>query len=860
MRKTISCPSCGAEARVKGKSASNPAKCPKCGAECPSSPPEKARAGPRSPDPVQTPDIVVGGKEDVQKLADWYQNQARPFLEKVEAEKVRDFDGDLDKLRTLQKSHEKELTVCFLGNSGVGKSTLINALVAGSKVILPSGGIGPLTALAMSVRYSEKPRFEVEYHSPRTFWNLVFGIEQSLKSARKKDDSKSKPPDGIEALADSEVREDAEELKAGDGQKAKPDENRRQAQLMVTGSQDGEINLPYLVDCLRMVGGKERIWGTELRPEDEERVHQLQAVMNWSSGQASGRSMSADDPGFFEALQDHASGFLAPLIKELQVFWNSPLLAEGLGFVDLPGLGISGDVYQQVTNKWVRERAQAIILVVEPRGISEANADLLRTSGFLNRLLYSADDPKADPVLLMVAVVKGDVIAEERYAQDREKKKREHFSGVCEESIQRIKDQLRPQLHAIWSSRDEQVGQAQRSVIDGILESLQVHPVSAVQYRKSLERDEDDVAFISSPEQSGIPRLAQSLRDLAHTHGEERAARLREAGANFFNRLFSNLRLNQARWQEENRASEEAEQLRGELETFLEPLRKEFNVRQGAFREFLRSTLPQRIEALVASARSTSTKEILNYLRTLKDAHWGTLRAAVRREGTFEGARHIDLPRDFALRFEEPIAEVWGKSILKEIRTRTKQFAEDCIVLVDQVVDWAKAQGARVKPQLVLAQRDEIKTDAKKLEAVGREMVNEMREEVKNNLIRAVEGPIRSRCRQFIRRNEHVGAGVKERILELFRQLADETTEAASAPASEILSACFREVETEILTVLKQHQDPLAAAAESIVASHELQLKRSDAQRRKKILTEVGDALATCPWPGEDTSAGGVPV
>jgi hypothetical protein len=203
---------------------------------------------------------------------------------------------------------------------------------------------------------------------------------------------------------------------------------------------------------------------------------------------------------------------------------------------------------------------------------------------------------------------------------------------------------------------------------------------------------------------------------------------------------------------------------------------------------------------------------------------------------------------DFALRFEEPIAQVWGKSILKEIRTRTKQLADDCVALVDQVVEWAKGQGARVQTQLVLAQRDEIKTDAKKLEAVGRERVNELREEMRVHLIREIEGPIRRKCRDFMRQNWDVGTGVKRRILKLFGELADKATEAASGPAIQILTACFRTVEQEILAVFQQHQDPLTSAAEALVASHEQRVKRSDAQRRKTILEEVDAVFSACPW------------
>jgi hypothetical protein len=96
---------------------------------------------------------------------------------------------------------------------------------------------------------------------------------------------------------------------------------------------------------------------------------------------------------------------------------------------------------------------------------------------------------------------------------------------------------------------------------------------------------------------------------------------------------------------------------------------------------------------MVSRAAGQARKEILAYLRKLDDAHWNTLKAAVMKGGTFFGARHIDLPRDFGLRFEEPIAEVWSKDVLSKIRYRTKQFSDDCVELVER--GGGLGQGAR---------------------------------------------------------------------------------------------------------------------------------------------------------------------
>ena len=76
-----------------------------------------------------------------EKLFDWYEQDARMFLEAHAASRLPSIDDVFLRLQAASRAADSELPVCFLGSSGVGKSTLINALVAGADSVLPQGGV-----------------------------------------------------------------------------------------------------------------------------------------------------------------------------------------------------------------------------------------------------------------------------------------------------------------------------------------------------------------------------------------------------------------------------------------------------------------------------------------------------------------------------------------------------------------------------------------------------------------------------------------------------------------------------------------------------------------------------------------------
>ena len=799
------------------------------------------------------------------KLIAWYRKLIRPFLSEHEPEKLAEFDKDARRVEEIEGELSKHMPVCFLGGSGVGKSTLINALVFGKESYVPAGGVGPFTAQALTVSYGEEPSFEVHYHSVAQLNKVLFALEKTYGAQLRKQNPQLKDASpeelGLELAGDGESAQLASLIIEDPENKERlVHEIKKQALLMIAGNQEAQRDLPYLIDALWIAYGRTAKHASTITAEDMERIKGIQVALQYSKNKRPLVCSQAKDLDFRQRLDFHATGYLAPLIRDLKVEWNIEALKGGLTLVDLPGVGIAGDAKAEITERWIREHAKAIVLVVDKSGVRETEAELLRNTGFLNRLLHAGGELNSDPVTLVVAVTKIDDVAEENWRNNRAlcpgKKKPEYLSELCEQFREQVRSQVQQQLTKVWRASTG-LSDEKAEVIKDIIAGMHVFPVSTPQYRMLLSDESDDPPFIKSLEQSNIPQMMDALCQVAANRTTDQEQHLEAEERRFFNRLRARITVIRTQWEEETRAEAEAEEFCQALEDFIdtEKLRSEFSNRQGAFREFLKSTLPTQIAKVVTEASVKARKEVYAYMQDLRFAHWKTLQAAVRRGGTFYGSRHIDLPRDFALRFEEPIAEVWGKSLLREIRKRTKEYAEDSVSQVERILSWAKKQGAKARTNLLEAQVDVIKADAQKLNAVGKDAVEDLREEVKNSLIKKIESPIRRRCKTFVDSHRDEGAGVKSRILELFGELADVTIEAATEPAIELLTERFRDVETQIREVFDEHQeynDPITSAANAIVTSHEERLRRSDKKQREAVLSALDSVIQDSPFEWEN--------
>jgi hypothetical protein len=803
--------------------------------------------------------------EYAETLVAWYLAEARPYLDDAANDRLAQLDPAVVRLRSLCKMMEAELPICFLGSSGVGKSTLINAVVAGQDVILPAGGVGPLTAEATLVRYSDERLFRVDYHPRSKLNNVLFALERAHeKELARLGKQITSTSDVAEQLSEEELAEAdltaSVEVDAPDARSSQdPDilgALARQAVHLIRGDQYASLEPAYTLDRLRDCLGIARRWNTEPAPEDLPRIARIKEVLIRARRKAGTVELksSSGDLAFRVELQQHAAGYLAPLVRRIEVGWDAPALRSGVALIDLPGLGVANDQFRRVTAHWIRQ-ARGVVLVVDRSGMSEASADLLRSSGFLNSLLHESNDPEDQGgATLLVAVVKLDSTAEDSRAAEKRvtpggaRPWVVHFDEACERAEVMIREQLATELEKVGELGGESTRNERAAVVRRVLEGMQVHPVVAPEYRKFLANDEDEPPRIKTVEQSRIPALARAFERLVYERNVRIDARIDFLARNVSERLRGVLELLLARGEHESAAqNEQAGRIRKELEQFAEPLRHEIINKQGEFREFLRSTVPLQIAARVDAAAADARSDIAKHLRRYRGYHWGTIRAAVRRGGIYEGSRTIDLPADLALLFEDPIAIVWSKHILQELRVRTARIGKEYVSILGELVEWSKQQGDAVDPKLLEALHRELQAEMQGLAGVGREAIDELKSLVKTELYQHLEKKVRQGCAKFVATGNDRGSGVKNRMLEMLDELADVVVAAARPVARELLTRYYRQVEEEIRAKFDKYRNPVDVAVRELIGESQTAAQRQCVERQVVIAKRAKALLVTLP-------------
>lgn len=371
-----------------------------------------------------------------------------------------------ERLRDITGHTDPALRMYVVGAAGVGKSTLLNALLSDRMSILPHGGFGSLTACATRIRYSSDPYAAIAYRGAYPLSALV---------------------DHIELLG------------------SRAASSLLQGRLLVQGNQFGDAEPGYVIHCLReAIAG--RMW-SGANEIDRGRLFELARLIDAGAPRLI-RHAGTDLRAFIHDLEVHAAGFLAPVVDEVEIGWDADLLAPGIELVDLPGVGVANDSYAEKA-KNVLVDARAVMLVVDRSGLTQAAAALL--APFFDAM-------QRDPAhrTLVVAIVKVDSLANDRRANDPRKTWMEHFDQTCGEAVNMVRRQLHTELDRLAREREQTSMPLQRVI---------AQPVAPLEHQRVHAEDPEVAPRVRGADGARIVALRDLLRGIALTH-QARVARV----------------------------------------------------------------------------------------------------------------------------------------------------------------------------------------------------------------------------------------------------------------------------------------------------------------------------------------------
>ncbi len=762
------------------------------------------------------------------KLSTAYEQKIRQQIEHWTPDRVQALDDQFKHLVKLSKDVEQPISIGLLGSAAAGKSTLLNAIAFKGQSILPTGGVGALTAQATRLVYSQTPYFQVHYDVTQVLNQLIFGLKGVLGLLKKGKKSLKYQNENISTQEMDDIPVDSHDDFGGSTEKKRVE---KQAALLIKGNQNTPVEPAELLGALEQVlGRKLSVPVPNLSDEDRQRIQRLQIIIKDHSeknGNGYKRHGAWDDRDFRTDLRDHAAGFLAPIVKDLEVGYPWELCDDRLQLIDLPGVGVSRDSYVSVTESFIRDKAQAIILVVNRSGIEDSGRKLLEQSGFLQRLIHSADHPESDPLLLFVVATKTDESVKSKVREAKQVGETlsplEVMDEIRDNLESLLRDQLRAELNDIASKKSGLAREAAGNVIRHVLTTAQFHAVSSSQYGLVHDPDDFERPFIKHEDQSGIPDLNLDISIAVEDFQKQRLDALTRSLFQIDQQLSLWINSVNQRYISSKFAEEKIAELQRTLRDDLAPLLKEVQVRLGKFHEFLNEGMDQTLETILAQGSQAASEDIRRYLSGLRGMHWASLRATVRKGGAHFGTNVVELPHIFSDHLEGQLAPLWQSEVLNRLGKRIEELAQDLSAIVKEMASWAVSHDLSEGNSAALSLADQMHGDIDQLTSLIEESSQNLREMVRKHLYQAIRKPIAEHCQKFVNADHDVGAGVKVRILDCFDDMVLPSLRVACCHAKIIFKQSLDTAGQVIRDRLKPYADIQKSIEEQILPAIDIQ-------------------------------------
>jgi hypothetical protein len=787
---------------------------------------------------------AVDADGDARRLLQEFKEQYRPFFVEQSVQTVEILDRSADVLEAVLK-RKARLSVGFLGEAQVGKSSLINALVG--RTALPAGGIGPLTAQATEVTNADESSLEVTYHGVEELKDVAKSIRgHILKQTPNAEADVDVPGDETafvsaeRSLSETDV-DDADEEQVSQRMQY----ILRQADLLLTGEPGGAykesgLSPAALLSALSLVVG----WKAKPAALSQSALQRIERIKSFlGRTEKLGEAEVGGKQKFDAELRLRAAGWMSPLVSQLRVALPAALV-KNLDLIDLPGIGIVADPAGRVAEDFIASKGDALVLVVRNSGLPTTMARVLEDKGVITKLLFGGEGD-VPPVHVLVAVTHLDDVARERH-MELERDAIENgleipdpdalFSLLAEEMSSTLRRQLREALKASESFKGLDAERAARrdAVVERIHDTIVVKCVAAPDFNR-MNMGLRTQLFLKRAETTNIPAFREALTALADRTRRARAEAIVQATHDLregIRRDFNGLQERYAGGH--GRAIREWDSFRSDIQKVADSLKPTMAAFHGEALAMLRETIPQTIEVICADAESAANTKLRSLVKKGQGLHWASLNAALTRGGTWEG-RDIDYPTTITRSLVDSIATDWDPRVVATIRKVVKTLAERDTSLVEQLCSAAKQHDERIVVDAQIEEQQQIlQQHARSCINWTKERLEELKQDVHASLVKTVSSLIDAACKRAVKEGRNYSKGAKGRILDVFQDAGMAAILEARKQSAKILRTHHQKLVAELSSgFLAQHSDPVHAAFEALTSQQLMRAKRSDAQTSK---------------------------
>lgn len=564
------------------------------------------------------------------------------------------------RLRDVHDESQKpaDVAVSVIGGTGAGKSTLLNALVGAR--LLPVGNLDACTSAVCEIGHSDNVYYsaEVEFIS-RESWRHEVELLIGDLAAVEGDGEAAAPENQVERSARKKL---SVVYKLGDNHAPIDVRNLEEPPDISQALDAGVVRFsaPELVDFRKQV-----------------------------------------------ALYLDSKHHFWPIVKSVSIRGPFPALASGAKLVDLPGLDDPNEAREEVTKNHLKTCRFVWVVFNLKRLLTKHVIDLLNSDVFLRQIVM---DGRAD-ALTLVSTASDDMdfdSAREEFGMDESATDAEVVLARNRKAHESLSRQLNELSHRIiyLAGGDREKSQA----VGEVFRQTETFTVSAKEYLRLRGLSQARTAILEDLEQTEVPALCRHMDQICMRDGVQAQADLHHQQLDLLlKEVDREIRSQRVSLEGQAEATHRQKKLIAEV---LLQAKKLLHVKlQYANKSYCQSLeaseslFGEKLRGAVAAGK----RELQNVVSRWYGLAWQTLRAIVRRQGTYVGSiGKQDFPADVANPILDAITSSWteffeeklGAGLDKgttELKELAEEFSKTMLDSVNEIMETSDETGANLR-------------------------------------------------------------------------------------------------------------------------------------------------------------------